>query len=108
MRIIFALSLKQFNYDNRSAMNNKRNIITGLLRRSAFIFSERMKPGSQAICIKNIKYSSGLMDPKAKTGSGRADETSQLDAASAAPMHSLVDELQAFYQPGRKRRHGKR
>lgn len=46
---------------------------------------------------KDIKYSSGLYGAQSKkTGSRRADETSQLDAASAAPMHSLVDELQAF------------
>ncbi|TXI80268.1 MAG: hypothetical protein E6Q39_02790 [Crocinitomicaceae bacterium] len=46
---------------------------------------------------KEVKYSNGLYGPQSKKKDGRnAGEKSQLDAASAAPMHSLVDELQAF------------
>lgn len=81
-----------------SLFNNKRNIITGLLRRSASnFFRKDVNLAPRLSASKDIKYSSGLYGPQSqKTGSGRAGETSQLDAASAAPMHSLVVELQAF------------
>lgn len=60
-------------------------------------FRKDINRSSQFSKPKAVKYSSGLYGPQSHKADSKSDrEATQLDAASAAPMHSLVDELQAF------------
>jgi hypothetical protein len=63
-----------------------------------FIFFRKdISLSSRLPVLKKTKYSDGLYGPESKMAdTGSSDEVTRLDAATAAPMHSLVDELQAF------------